>query len=309
MSFQGGAYPLGQGSVDPDPWPGRQLQSGALNVAPAVGGSCTLSVKKDVIRTRDQLESVVQWRSDDPAPVVLHLTANPQAADAKVINPSTCELIANVVCEAAPTVQSITARRHYPDVQVGGLFVAPFGCFVITYGSRSSWRTMEVDLRSQSVQLPPCDYVQVSAFLIAGAKTLPGGNDDSQWKIGNQLDWTVPVSAAVSPGILPRETYPTWTSRWCITNNRGLSNLLVPAQARWMAAWILEGGLSIDPTSPILGVSQALGNDLLFDYQTGTFLGYPGTPQELVSREPFRVVCTTAVDRVHFLAFRFWLEP
>lgn len=268
MNYAPGQYPLGQGSVDERAWPGGIAVPGP--VAPSSSGEAAF-VRVDVsslIRPPSGWQSITQWRSPRPSPVVLQLNVRNDAQGIGAANPYSGEAFVptQLSCQSAPSTLA--------------------GVLRVTYGVGNAQRVLEVDMKGGSYQLPPCDFVSVEGLMYGlgpcniriGASVTPGRVDGGA-RFTNT--WRPTVAAA------------SYKTEPC------------PFGARWMS-------LSSDQYDVGTGVKlrlfQAGGPLIVQDYANTVFVGAPGQPIELATRNAVLLYNDDAALAASCIV-KFYLEP
>jgi hypothetical protein len=190
-----------------------------------------------------------------------------------------------------------TAANPYQDEQLlfsqlSGLQLGttpqPAGALRVRFGLGSTIRTLEADLRGGSFQLPPCEFVNVAAFIFGLGPI------------------NVQVSAAVVPGVVSSAARFTSTFKPTLAPLGSVTEE-IPFGARWVA---LSGGAptGIGAGQPNFTLSQAGGGIYLsHNFVDGIFISQPGQPVELVSRGAVTLLNNGAAAAAAHV--KFFLEP
>lgn len=269
-NYSPGSYPLGSGSVDPDPWPG--------GVAPPMGdpgpasGEARLSVPNAVVpRPVGGLWSnVCQWRSNgSPRPLVL-----------------TVQLASNVAASAAAPFAAEALLLSQVSGNAMGTAKAA-GVLRVTYGQGNTLRVIEADLRSGSYQLPSCDLATVDVLAFG------------QGPIEMRVQASLMVGLHPLPSRFASSVRATLAAAASVVEK-------VPFGARWVA---ISGGAptGIGAGQPVYSLAQGpAGLYLVHNFVDGVFLSQPGQPVELSSRED--VTLTNGGSASGDFTIKFFLE-
>lgn len=269
----GRQWPLGQGSVDEEPWPGAS--SAPEGVPPPVSGYVELRAANATSTVTRPLsgQQVCAWRSDRGAHPLALLLSVDSGLSAVPTSPYAADL-------ALASQLSGTALGAPPSVRAGVLR--------ITYGVGACVRVLEADLQSGSYQLPPCDYAVVEAYLYCA-------------NVGVML---ARVAASLVPGLAPNPArlVATWTP---YVAGGGQLSERTPFGARWVS---LAGGdaSGIGAGQAKLRLWQPAGLVILQDWTTGYFVGLPSQPIELSSRG--QITVTNDGAAATYATVRLYLE-
>jgi hypothetical protein len=214
-------YPLGRGSVDETPWPGREA-AGSHPIARGVSGQIVLEFQGGEVSTlleRRAWNHVVLWRSEEPAPCVLHLRCIP--------------------VESPPPQFSYAVESFFPtQLSCAEDVDSPGGAVQITYGMGHVQRVIECDIKSGAYQLPPCDSVSIAARVygsgapqMLSAAIVPGRTDQSARLTST---WT---PCNMGPG--SRVEYPPSGARWVSLQSTGIGEGAPKLKIEQSGAWLI----------------------------------------------------------------------